>query len=151
VCSLSLRKGDKIMPTMQAWANFIAEYKLDIEMTAFNIDSKHHYFVRVGSFDASRHPAKMPIHYWRDQNNKNLSPPKLQMNKLTAILTERVGSMGISFNDSLSNNAEDLNENIGMDSNVESVGPSIEQLIEIRNKEYVCVSFFHTSYCLMSS
>jgi len=60
------------MPTMQAWANFIAEYKLDIEVTTFNIDSKHHYFVRVGSLDTSRHPAKVPIHYWRDHNNKNL-------------------------------------------------------------------------------
>jgi len=73
------------------------------------------------------------------------------MNKLTAIFTERVDSMGISFNDSLSNNAEDLNKNTGMDSNVESVGPSIEQLIEIRKKEHACVSFFHTSYCLMSA
>jgi hypothetical protein len=62
---------------MQAWENFIAEYKLDIEVITFNINNKCHYFVRISSFDTSRHPAKMPICYWRDQNNKELSPPML--------------------------------------------------------------------------
>jgi hypothetical protein len=51
---------------MQAWENFIAEYKVDNEVTTFAIDNKHCYFVRIGSFEASRHPVKMPIHYWRD-------------------------------------------------------------------------------------
>jgi hypothetical protein len=64
VYRLSWRKGDKSMPTIQAWENFIAEYKLNIEATIFNIDSKHYYFVRIGSFDASRHPAKTPIYYY---------------------------------------------------------------------------------------
>jgi hypothetical protein len=46
------------MPTMQAWENLIAEYKLDIEVTKFNINNK--------SFDATRHPAEIPVCYWRD-------------------------------------------------------------------------------------
>jgi hypothetical protein len=46
-------------------------------VTTFNIDSKQHYFVRIISFDASRHPAQKPIHYGRDRNNINLTPPKL--------------------------------------------------------------------------
>jgi hypothetical protein len=44
--------------------------------------------------------------------------------------------MGIVFNDSLSNNADDLNQNIGIDGNAELVGPSIEQPIDIKNKEH---------------
>jgi hypothetical protein len=99
VCGLSRRKGNTSLPTMQAWENFIAEYKLDIEVTTFNINNKRRYFVRIGSFDASRHPAKMPICYWRDHNNKEHSPPKLRLNKLTAIFAENVGCMGISFDE----------------------------------------------------
>jgi hypothetical protein len=49
-------RGDKSMPTLQAWENFIAEYKFNIEVTTFIIASKWHYFVRIGSSDASRHP-----------------------------------------------------------------------------------------------
>jgi hypothetical protein len=45
ICSLSQRKGNRSMPTMQAWENFIMEYKLDIEVTTFNIDNKCHYFI----------------------------------------------------------------------------------------------------------
>jgi hypothetical protein len=134
-CSFSRRKGDQSLPTLQAWDNFIAEYKLDIEVTTFIIASKRRYFVRIGSFDASRHPAKMPIHYWRERNNIKLSPPKLRINKITAIFAERVGSMGILCNDWLSDYADDNAENIGTDSDAESVVPSIERSIEIKSKE----------------
>jgi hypothetical protein len=54
-------------------------------VTTFIIASKRRYFVIINSFDALRHPAKMPIHYWREQNNIKLSPPKLRINKITAI------------------------------------------------------------------
>ena len=116
VCSLSQRKGNRSMPTMQAWENFIAEHKLDIEVTTFNIDHKHCYFVRIGSFDATRHPVKMPVHYWRDRNNKELSPPRLRINKLTAIFAESVGSMGISVDGDFFDIPDVNNYNIGMDS-----------------------------------
>jgi hypothetical protein len=45
VCSLSRRKGNRSMPTMLAWGDFVMEYKLKIEVTTFNIDNKHCYFV----------------------------------------------------------------------------------------------------------
>ncbi len=45
VCSLSRRKGSKSLPIMQAWENFITEYKVDIEVTTFAIDNKRCYFV----------------------------------------------------------------------------------------------------------
>jgi hypothetical protein len=141
-CSLSWRKGDKSFPTLQAWENIIADYKLDIEVTTFIIASKWHYFVRIGLFDASRHPAKMPIHYWRDRNNNKVSPPKLQINKITTIFGEGAGSMGILCNDLLSNNADNVVENIGIDSDTELVVPRIEQPIEIKRKSMVSVSFF---------
>jgi hypothetical protein len=134
-CSFSQRKGDQSLPTLQAWENFIAEYKLDIEVTTFIITSKWCYFVRIGSFDALRHPAKIPIHYWREQNNIKLSPPKLRINKITAIFAERVGSIGILCNDLLSDYANDDAENIGKDSDAESVVPSIELTIKIKSIE----------------
>ncbi len=93
-------------PVLQAWENFITEYKVKIEVTTFAIENKHRYFVRVGSFDATRHPVKMPIHYWRDRNNKELSPTRLRINKLTANFAASVGSMGISFDDSFFDNIE---------------------------------------------
>ncbi len=151
VCSLSWRKGTKSKPTIHAWENFIVEYKLDIEVTTFNINNKHWYFFKNGSFDASRHAAKIPIYYWRDQNNKEVSPPKLWINKLTAIFVESVGSMGISVDISHFDNSDANIDNIGMDSDAESVAPSIEQPIEIKIKHMVRVSFFHACYCFISS
>jgi hypothetical protein len=69
--------------------------------------------------------------------------------------------MGIVFNDSLSHNADDLNQNIGIDGNAELVGPSIEQPIDIKNKEHgMCfilrhiiifyVIIIYIFYCVLS-
>jgi len=90
----------------------------------------------------------MPIHYWRDRNNIKVSPPKLQINKITTIFGEGAGSMGILCNDLLSNNADNVVENIGIDSDTESVVPRIEQPIEIKRKSMVSVSFFDITYFL---
>jgi hypothetical protein len=54
------------MPTVRAWENFIAEFKLGVEVTTFTIENKCGYFVRIESYHASRHPSKMTICYWRD-------------------------------------------------------------------------------------
>ena len=43
--------------------------------------------------------------------------------------------MGISVNNSLFNNSDANNDNIGMDSDAESVAPCIEQPMGIKNKE----------------
>jgi hypothetical protein len=45
VCGLSRRKGSQSLPILQAWENFIMEYKVEIEVTTFAIDNKRHYFV----------------------------------------------------------------------------------------------------------
>jgi hypothetical protein len=114
------------LPVLQAWENFIAEYKVEIEVTTFAIENKRRYFVRISSFQATRHPVKLPIHYWRDWNLKELSPPRLCINKLTASFAASVDSVGISFDESFFDNIE-------MDSDAESVAPSIEQPIKINN------------------
>jgi hypothetical protein len=75
----------------------------------------------------------MPIHYWRDRNNKELSPtPRLHINKLTASFAASVGSMGISFDNSCFDNIE-------MDSDAESVAPSTERHINLVE----CKFFIH--------
>jgi hypothetical protein len=61
------------MPTMQAWENFISEYKLDVEVATFTINNKCHYFIRIGLYNASRHPALMPICHRRDWQKKAFS------------------------------------------------------------------------------
>jgi hypothetical protein len=48
----------------------------------------------------------MPIPYWRDWNNKEVSPSRLRINKLTASFVASVGSMGISFDNSFFDNIE---------------------------------------------
>ncbi len=126
VCGLSGRKGRQSLPVFQAWENFITEYKVETEVRTFAIDNKHRYFVQISSFEATRYPVKIPIHYWRDHNNKELSPPRLRINKLTASFVASVGSMGISFGNSFFDNIE-------TDSDAESVAPSIERPIGIIN------------------
>ena len=94
-CGLCRKKADKFVPVVRAWGDFIAEYKVDIELTMFLIGNKRRHFIRIGSFDKTRHPAKMPVSYWRDR----LAPPKLRINKLTSIFAKNVGRMNIDFDE----------------------------------------------------
>jgi alpha-glucosidase (family GH31 glycosyl hydrolase) len=48
------------------------------------------YFLRIGSYNRSSHPAKMPIFYWRERNYVS---PKLHINKLATIFAQHVGWM----------------------------------------------------------
>jgi hypothetical protein len=45
VCGLTQRKGSQSLPVLQAWESFIAEYKVEIEVTTFAFENKRHYFV----------------------------------------------------------------------------------------------------------
>lgn len=63
------RKGDIFEPKKWAWDDFIAEHKVVIEVTIFSVDNKHWYFVRIGSFNALRHPMKISISCWRGRLN----------------------------------------------------------------------------------
>jgi hypothetical protein len=64
--SLCHRRGEVLFPVVQAWHDFITEYGIDVELTMFSIGSKRHYFLRIGSYNRSSHPAKMLIFYWRE-------------------------------------------------------------------------------------
>jgi hypothetical protein len=64
------RKG-AFLPTLQAKREFIAKYKVDVEMTMFSLGNKHRHFLRVRSFNKMNHPAKMPVFYWRE----SVAPP----------------------------------------------------------------------------
>jgi len=59
--SLCRRRGEVLFPVVQAWHDFITEYGIDVELTMFSIENKWRYFLRIGSYNRSSHPAKMPI------------------------------------------------------------------------------------------
>jgi hypothetical protein len=40
-----LKRGDIFLPILQAWTEFIAEYKIDVELTMFSMGNKHHHFL----------------------------------------------------------------------------------------------------------
>jgi len=61
VCGLCRKRGDILLPLLQVWTDFIAEYKIDVELTMFSIGNKHPLFLQIGSFNKMNHPAKMPV------------------------------------------------------------------------------------------
>jgi hypothetical protein len=84
---LCRKKGDIFLPTLQAWKDFIAEYKIDVELTMFSIGNKRRHFLRVGSFNKMNHHAKMPVFYCRER----VAPPKLRINKVMSIFALNIG------------------------------------------------------------
>jgi hypothetical protein len=103
-------KGTDLLVAEKGWIEFIAEYRLDIELTVFTI-GKRRRFLRIGSlllesaavFYASaplislliHQRPKMPGFYW----SKGIGPPKLQISKLTNIFALDVGKMNLRFDD----------------------------------------------------
>ena len=73
-CGLCRRKGTDLLVAEQGWIEFIAEYRLDIELTVFAIEKRRH-FLRIGSFNKLTHPLKMPGFYW----SKGIGPPNLRI------------------------------------------------------------------------
>ncbi len=65
------------------------------------------------------------------KNIKELSPPKLQINKLTAIFAENVDCMGISINDFAFDECDTKTDSNGKDRDMESIASSTEQSVEI--------------------
>jgi hypothetical protein len=92
---LCRKKADIFLPTLQAWREFIAEYKIDVELTMFSLGNKRRHFLRVGSFNKMNHPAKMPVFYWRER----VEPPKLRINKVTSIFALSIGQLNLTFDD----------------------------------------------------
>jgi hypothetical protein len=80
---LCWKKGDTFLPTLQAWREFIAEYKIDVDLTIFSMGNNRRHFLWIGSFNKTNHPSKMPVFYWTD---RAASPIKLHINKLTEFL-----------------------------------------------------------------
>jgi hypothetical protein len=50
-------------PLLQAWEEFLGEYKLTNELTTFSIFGKQRVFIRVGSWSQC-HPGKTPKAIW---------------------------------------------------------------------------------------
>jgi hypothetical protein len=92
---LCRKKADIFLPTLQAWREFIAKYKIDVELTMFSLGNKRRHFLRVGSFNTMNHPAKMPVFYWRER----VEPPKLRINKVTSIFALSIGQLNLTFDD----------------------------------------------------
>jgi hypothetical protein len=62
-CGLCKEYGTISTPNQLQFSLFIAEYKLDIEFTEFQINNKRLYLLRIGSFDYSERPVRKPIDY----------------------------------------------------------------------------------------
>jgi hypothetical protein len=103
VCGLCRRKGSDLLILENGWKVFIAEYKLDIELTVFTIYGKRHHFLRIGSFNKTNHPPMMPLFCW----SKKVGPPKLRITKLTSIFAKCVGEMNIILNDRSLDSSDD--------------------------------------------
>jgi len=91
-CGLCFMRTGISSPQINSWHSFIAEYRLDIEVTTFSIAKKRHYFIRIGSWDKQRHPIKLPSTCWKQK----IPPPKLRINFLTRQFARYVGLMNIS-------------------------------------------------------
>jgi len=94
ISSLCRRRGEVLFPIVQAWHDFIMEYGIDVELRMFSIENKCCYFLKIGLYNRSSHPAKMLIFYWRE---RNYVPPKLHINKLATIFAQHVGQMQLIF------------------------------------------------------
>jgi hypothetical protein len=97
-----VKKGDTVLPTQQAWREFIAESKIDVELTMFSIGNKRHHFLRIGSFNTINQLPKTPVFYWRDR----VASPKLCINKLTRIFTLNIGRLNLTYDDECSHISE---------------------------------------------
>ncbi len=55
-----LRRG-KVSISIKTWTEFIAEKRLDIEITTFSVVNRRYNFIRVGSWNKDRHPPQLPL------------------------------------------------------------------------------------------
>jgi hypothetical protein len=79
-------------PHLKSWHSFIAEYRLDIEVTTFSIANKRHYFIRIGSWDKQQHPLKLPLTCWQGK----IPPTKLCIHGPTGQFARYVGLMNLT-------------------------------------------------------
>jgi len=128
-CGLCRRKGTDLLVAEQGWIEFIAEYRLDIELTVFTI-GKRHRFLCIGSFH--KLPSKMPGFYW----SKGIGPPMLRISKLTNIFALDVGKMNLRFDD-----LSDAGSEIESDSSVSDDESMVELSVSV---EKVVVSSLET-------
>jgi hypothetical protein len=74
-----------------AWMVFIVEARLDVEFTTFTIENKRRYYIRIGSWNKLRHPAKLTLSCWREK----LAAPTLRVSALMKAFAVSVGHMSI--------------------------------------------------------
>jgi hypothetical protein len=91
-CGLAQERKGRTIPNLNAWTDFIAEARLDVELTTFTIENKRRYFIRIGSWHKLRHPAKLPLSCWREKH----AAPKLRLSALTKAFAVSVGHMNIT-------------------------------------------------------
>jgi len=60
-CGLCFERKGAFSPQMNSWQTFIAEYRVDVEVTTFSILNKRRYFIRNGSWDKKQYHPKLPL------------------------------------------------------------------------------------------
>lgn len=123
LCRLVQRRRGKPSLMLDAWSHFIAEKRIDVEITTFTVLEKRRYFIRIGSWNKLRHPASLPVNCWRNE----IHPPKLRISGLTRVFAECVGQLNIvtsvsassDFNSESYSSTEDESECEGKESDSE--------------------------------
>lgn len=128
-CGLAQERKGRMAPNLNAWKDFVAEARVDVEVTTFTIENKRRYFIRIGSWNKQRHPAKLPLSCWRDK----LDAPKLRISVLTKAFAESVGHMNIRIAYHINIKSDDRNESVeaakeekNTEANDEASKPSVE-------------------------
>jgi len=139
LCRLVQRRRGKPSLMLDAWSHFIAEKRIDVEITTFTVLEKRRYFIRIGSWNKLRHPASLPVNCWRNE----IHPPKLRISGLTRVFAECVGQLNIvtsvsassDFNSESYSSTEDESECEGKESDSEEK-ESEEKKGSNRTEEY---------------
>ena len=97
-CCLCKEYGSITTPNEQKLILFIAEYKLDLQFTHFEINKKRQYLLKIGYFDYPR----MPIEYWRNRKEKAFAPRNVRIYRLSREFAATVGRMGLPLDDDVS-------------------------------------------------
>jgi hypothetical protein len=92
LCRLAKQWRRETVALNNACQLFIAEMRINSEVTTFFVFNKRQYFIRIGSWNKLRHPPKLPLNYWREK----IPVPKLRISGITKAFAESVGRMDMS-------------------------------------------------------
>jgi hypothetical protein len=133
-----LRRG-KVSISIKTWTEFIAEKRLDIEITTFSVVNRRYNFIRVGSWNKDRHPPQLPLQLWRDK----ISPPKLRISGLTRAFAECVGRLDLADSALFEDNELGKHEDLEVEEALED-GKDLEEYDGQKRKADCGIDAFYT-------